>query len=583
MVLVLLLASAQLACLALVPSLQAAIVRTPAVVLRTIDAPSLSGRSRARTLELPIRADMLGATWTGSRHGLQLRARGNDGRWSAWVDIDDAGDGPDPRSPESRATRGRHVLASPLWVGDADHVQLRTSSASTSVHAVELTVLNVTGTATAPGRLATRARATAAKVLGAAAPGDAAAVPLAPGIHLRASWGAMQPRALPAYAPEVRGVVIHHTASTNNYSCGQVPALLRGFQRYHQKSLGWNDIGYNYLVDKCGGVWEGRGGGLVRPVIGAHTSGFNTGTVGISLIGAFTKVRPTAKALAAVDRLVAWRLDVAHVKPAGTMQLVARSSDKFRLGTTVTMRAVSGHRDLFPTSCPGALTYAQLSGIALRATRSGGLKVQNVTPTPTIDPTTGEVGALAVRWLTNSKVASSVLSVERISDGRVIATRSVTGLFPSVSLADADLRVDGVLPRIWDLRLRVSATTPTLRARFALIDLGAAYGTAPGFTVTTPPADTVAPASAPPGNQLHVGFTLTRSAVLGAWLRDPTTGERIATLHEPRWRTAAPAQEFLDLGVPDDVPAGSYVLEVGVEADTAPGRSIARFPVTVVR
>jgi hypothetical protein len=580
--LVLLLTVVQVTVLALAPALRAEVAGTPTVVLRTIAAPSFARDARA-TVELPIRAELIGASWVGAASGLQLRTQGSDGHWSAWIDLADDGDGPDVGSAEARRLTGRHALTTPIWVGDAERVQLRATNGQARLRDVQLTALNVTGTSSISQRIATRARAAAASMLGVAAPADAEAVPMSPGIHTRSTWAAAPPVAQPLYAPRIVGVVIHHTDSTNAYSCASVPAMLRGFQRYHQKSNGWNDIGYNFLVDRCGGVWEGRGGGIIRPVIGAHSLGFNTGTVGIALIGTFSSVKPPAKMLAAVAQLVAWRLDVAHVQATGRMALTARANDKFVLGTHVVVRAVSGHRDLVRTSCPGAIGYGQLTRIARGAARSGGLKVMNVQPSPTIDPLTGDVSRLAIRSLTNSRVATSVVSVERISDGRVVATRSVTGIGVRIDLGDADLRVDGVLPKIWDLRIRIRATTPRLTARTALYDLSADYGTSPGFAVAAPPAAVVTPAAPLPDNQLHVAFTLQQAASVGAWLRDPVTNTRVATLVAPTGHQPTLVPEVLDIGIPASVAAGSYVLEVGNVYDAAPGRSIYRTPITVVR
>ena len=90
---------------------------------------------------------------------------------------------------------------------------------------------------------------------------------------------------------------------------------MRGIEVYHVQGNGWNDIGYNFLVDRFGTIYEGRGGGIDRNVIGAHAQGFNTGTVGVALIGNFTAATPTQAQQAALVRLLAWRLDVAHVDP----------------------------------------------------------------------------------------------------------------------------------------------------------------------------------------------------------------------------------------------------------------------------
>src|SRR5205814_1672223 len=122
-------------------------------------------------------------------------------------------------------------------------------------------------------------------------------------------------RHAPRYADGVHYAVVHHTAGTNNYTRAQSAAIVRGIQVYHVKGNGWDDIGYNFLVDKYGQIFEGRYGGMDRAVIGAHALGFNTGAVGISVIGDYRAAPISAAAKASLEQLLAWRLDVAHVDP----------------------------------------------------------------------------------------------------------------------------------------------------------------------------------------------------------------------------------------------------------------------------
>lgn len=69
-------------------------------------------------------------------------------------------------------------------------------------------------------------------------------------------------------------------------------AILRAIYAYHTQSQGWSDIGYNLLVDRFGRIWEGRSGGIGRPVIGAHTYGYNEESSAMSAIGSFEVARP---------------------------------------------------------------------------------------------------------------------------------------------------------------------------------------------------------------------------------------------------------------------------------------------------
>ena len=91
----------------------------------------------------------------------------------------------------------------------------------------------------------------------------------------------------------MRLAIIHHTAGQNDYTRAQAPAIVRGIELFHVKGNGWNDIGYNFLVDRFGTIYEGRFGGVDRNVIGAHALGFNTGSVGIALLGTYGSTKPS--------------------------------------------------------------------------------------------------------------------------------------------------------------------------------------------------------------------------------------------------------------------------------------------------
>ncbi len=174
-------------------------------------------------------------------------------------------------------------------------------------------------------------------------------------IYTRAEWGA-PPKWMtwkPTYASAVKAVVIHHTATTNAYRPGDVPGMLRAIYRYHAISQKWGDIGYNVLVDRFGRAWEGRYGGLQRAVVGAHTGGFNTGTSGISMIGNFSTIRPTAAALRTVVRVAAWKLGSYRVNPRGSTRLTGGPNTKYNKRVTVTVPTMFPHRQTNATACPG--------------------------------------------------------------------------------------------------------------------------------------------------------------------------------------------------------------------------------------
>lgn len=183
-----------------------------------------------------------------------------------------------------------------------------------------------------------------------------------PRIITRKGWGAdesLRERDF-AYTKTVKAAFIHHSATGNNYTCSQAPSVLRGIYRYHVKSSGWRDIGYNFAVDKCGNIYEGRAGGVTKAVMGAHTLGFNTNTMGIAVLGTFTSSNPPAAAVTAIAKLTAWKLGLFGANPKGKVTLVSGGSNKYKKGTQVKLNVISGHRDGFITECPGSRLYKKL-------------------------------------------------------------------------------------------------------------------------------------------------------------------------------------------------------------------------------
>ncbi|MEP6665619.1 MAG: N-acetylmuramoyl-L-alanine amidase [Nocardioidaceae bacterium] len=155
---------------------------------------------------------------------------------------------------------------------------------------------------------------------------------------------------------EVHAGFVHHTVNANNYTRGEVPAIIRGIYAYHTQTRGWRDVGYNFLIDRFGRIWEGRYGGITLPVVGAHTLDYNENSFAASAIGNYDIPHPSARMLDAYARLYAWKLSLHGVRPK-IRQLVA--------GTT--FNAISGHRDAASTACPGRYLYAKIPTIIDRA------------------------------------------------------------------------------------------------------------------------------------------------------------------------------------------------------------------------
>ncbi|WP_234356270.1 N-acetylmuramoyl-L-alanine amidase [Blastococcus sp. Marseille-P5729] len=175
----------------------------------------------------------------------------------------------------------------------------------------------------------------------------------------------------PQYMSTIKAATLHHSADGNNYSASDVPRLMRSIYHYQAVTLGWGDIGYNVVVDKFGRAWEGRAGGLDKPVVGAHAGGFNRETFGVSMLGNYDLVSVPGVVQEKVAQLIAWKFGLHGVSPTGTTSLTqyggGGTTAKFKDGTTVALPTIFGHRDVGNTVCPGRYGYPTLSWIRGRA------------------------------------------------------------------------------------------------------------------------------------------------------------------------------------------------------------------------
>lgn len=217
----------------------------------------------------------------------------------------------------------------------------------------------------------------------------------------RRQWGAdesMRTRT-PVYNNSLGGVTIHHTAGNNNYTEAEARQIVRGIYPYHATTLGWGDVGYHALVDKFGNIYEGRYGGMDKPVQGAHAGGFNQNTAGFSMIGSYVTVAPTSAQIEAMSDLVGWRLAVANrANPSGTQPVLTATGKTvmYSEGTTftwvprgqaITLPIVFAHRDVNNTQCPGDRGYQYMNQIRnAAAAYMGGAGSGPVSP---IEPSTG--------------------------------------------------------------------------------------------------------------------------------------------------------------------------------------------------
>jgi hypothetical protein len=332
-----------------------------AVPDRALARVSLSPRSGlvSKPLRAPKRFNLVGLRWRGHvEPGLAVRTRSDGGDWTRWAGVyTHLEDAPDPRSGEPQVSG----TTSPVWAGEADWVQYRTTR---RLRGVRLHFVNVKGTATAADRLRTALRGTVnAGLVGMAGVATADAAEPQPAIVSRDEWGAdsCPPRRAPDLG-EVKAAFVHHTVTANDYTPEEGAQIVLGICRFHRNSNGWNDIGYNFLVDKYGVLYEGRAGGIDQPVMGAHAQGYNAQSTGISNLGTYTSVAQTPEALEAMARLIRWKLPLHGTDTAGTVVLTSTggSSNKYPAGAHVKLPRVAGHRDTGATACPGDQLYAQL-------------------------------------------------------------------------------------------------------------------------------------------------------------------------------------------------------------------------------
>jgi hypothetical protein len=175
-------------------------------------------------------------------------------------------------------------------------------------------------------------------------------------------------RSGPSYGV-VQAAFVHHTVTVNEYGPQDSAAIVLGIHKYHRDTNGWNDIGYNFLVDRYGQVFEGRAGGVDQTVVGAHAQGYNSVSTGVAVLGTYSAVPIAPEAMAGLAQLLGWKLSLHGVPAEGTVVVPSGGggSNRFPEGTPVTLNRISGHRDGNSTSCPGDALYAQLPELRRRA------------------------------------------------------------------------------------------------------------------------------------------------------------------------------------------------------------------------
>ena len=351
----------------------------PLRVPKTLTDVTAVGAAGPVTTSFPI--DFVGAVWEGTadvhpsvrfRHGLE---------WSGW----------EPMLEDGASTAGR-VGTGLVWARGADAYQVRDVPRWGRVTAINTTT----------GPLVEIGRSGRTAVAGAAS-----------ACRSRADWGADESirTNVPTYvAPQV--LTLHHTATTGG---ADPAATMRAIYRFHTVDEGFGDIGYQYVVDASGIVYEGRWSGSStscvgaagdgtdfghaedgsdRAVVGAHVGGWNSGNIGVAVLGTLTDDPPPSTQLDSAEHLLA-SLALRHdIDPRLTTYEFTNPAN----GQTKTIPTLSGHSDWVATDCPGGDLYALLPAIRQRVaslatqppptTTTSTTSTTTSTTPPTVVPTT---------------------------------------------------------------------------------------------------------------------------------------------------------------------------------------------------
>ncbi|HSP15297.1 MAG TPA: N-acetylmuramoyl-L-alanine amidase [Thermoanaerobaculia bacterium] len=279
--------------------------------------------SQAAAVDAGDRFEAVGISWSSaSSLPVRVRASGDGGPWTEWTTLALDGDLTD-------ASEGRYASAITHFGTPYRHLQYAFSG---PVDRVTLTFFPP------PERRLAASEA---------------------GFRSRVDWGCPDgegSRWTPAYT-NVTHAVVHHTAGSNELIDWE--AEVRSIWYYHTFTNGWGDIGYNYLIDPNGVVYEGRAGG--DGAIGAHFSCRNSNTAGIALLGTFTNVAPADAALQSLKRLLAEICAKHSIDPTAIL---------FHPSSGLNLPTILGHRDgnvpgatCTITECPGDAVYSMLPAI----------------------------------------------------------------------------------------------------------------------------------------------------------------------------------------------------------------------------
>ena len=462
--------------------------------LRATVAPDGAAATRVDT---GARFDMIGVLFRTTPAGVRtvafrLRTSLDGQRWTPWFTVlADAQSG-----PAGSVCGKADLVTEPVWVGPArfvDYEQTAVGGGTAFASDVRLACVEseVTTAVAAPAPASAPRSGTPATPTGAPTLALRLSGPSKPPIVSRAAWGADEAyrKGPPSYGV-VRCAFVHHTVNANTYTRAQAPALVRGIYYYHSQVNGWNDIGYNFLIDRFGTIYEGRYGGVTKAVRGAQVLGFNSWSTGVALIGTFETVAPSPAAVTSLERLLSWKLDLSHLDPLGKARVQCSTTEMYKAGQWVTVPVILGHRQVNYTECPGNVLFAMLPAIRTVVEGLGDPKIfapaaapaafspngDGVRDTATLkaglsgsDDWTIDVsaagGAVVAHFAGTATAAKAVWdgrddAGKRLPDGTYTASFAATSANGTARPASVPLRIDTVAPVIGDLTLSPAVISP---------------------------------------------------------------------------------------------------------------------------
>jgi hypothetical protein len=481
--------------------------------LHTVDVASAAGVPQRDTEHFSL----LGVTWADPADKpagtIEVRTRSvATGKWSGWQALE-VGDG----GPDGAEAAGRRGATEPLWVGESDGVATRiqgqgkglpaglrldmvdpgrdtggkgggmaveedpsaspspSPSASTSPAASPSSAAPSTAApaGTSPSSSPSNSPSPVKTTTTTATPVPTSTVPVKaqfPTYVSRKGWSADETIVGPiTVGTEVKALWVHHTvhtANSNAYTCDQSASIVRSIQIYDVKSNGWADLGYNYMLDKCGTLFEGRKGGVENAVVGAHTVGFNTGYAAVAVLGDYRTASSNDAIETTIAQLAAARLGKYGYNPSSTATFVAGvTNGKWKQGDKVTVPRLAGHRDMDATVCPGPNLYDRLPAIRAKSQQMvTGMALKSLTG-GAYSGGSWYVRTTATLTWTMATASAEVARIEVQVDGKKVSTLAGTARSAAVSITPGRHTVTVVAVHSSGSTARISATVygdPTL-------------------------------------------------------------------------------------------------------------------------